>query len=74
MARRMAERDVRFIQLYHRGWDHHGSVTRDLPLQCQDVDQPQAALLKDLSVADCWMRHWLSGVVNLDGPFTVRVN
>ncbi len=48
MARRMAERDVRFIQLYHRGWDHHNSVTRDLPLQCQDVDQPQAALLKDL--------------------------
>ena len=48
MARRMAERNVRFIQLYHRGWDHHGSVTRDLPLQCQDVDQPQAALLKDL--------------------------
>lgn len=48
MARRMAERGVRFIQLYHRGWDHHGSVTRDLPLQCQDVDQPQSALLKDL--------------------------
>ncbi len=48
MARRMAERDVRFIQLYHRGWDHHGSVVKDLPLQCQDVDQAQAALLKDL--------------------------
>lgn len=48
MARRMAERDVRFIQLYHRGWDHHGSVVRDLPLQCQDVDQAQSALLKDL--------------------------
>jgi hypothetical protein len=48
MARRMAERDVRFIQLYHRGWDHHGSVTRDLPMQCEDTDQPQAALLKDL--------------------------
>lgn len=48
MARRMAERGVRFIQLYHRGWDHHGSVTRDLPLQCQDVDQAQGALLKDL--------------------------
>jgi hypothetical protein len=48
MARRMAERDVRFIQLYHRGWDHHGSVTRDLPKQCEDTDQPQAALLKDL--------------------------
>lgn len=48
MARRMAERGVRFIQLYHRGWDHHGSVVKDLPLQCQDVDQAQAALLKDL--------------------------
>ena len=48
MARRMAERGVRFIQLYHRGWDHHASVTRDLPLQCQDVDQGQAALLRDL--------------------------
>jgi uncharacterized protein (DUF1501 family) len=48
MARRMAERGVRFIQLYHRGWDHHTSVTKDLPLQCEDVDQAQAALLKDL--------------------------
>ena len=48
MARRMAERGVRFIQLYHRGWDHHRSVPHDLPLQCQDVDQPQAALLRDL--------------------------
>jgi hypothetical protein len=48
MARRMAERGVRFIQLYHRGWDHHGSVPRDLPMQCEDVDQPQAALLRDL--------------------------
>ena len=48
MARRMAERGVRFIQLYHRGWDHHNSVTRDLPLQCQDVDRAQGALIKDL--------------------------
>lgn len=48
MARRMAERGVRFIQLYHRGWDHHGSVPKDLPMQCQDVDQAQAGLLKDL--------------------------
>lgn len=48
MARRMAERGVRFIQLYHRGWDHHGSVVKDLPMQCQDVDQAQAALLQDL--------------------------
>ena len=48
MARRMAERGVRFIQLYHRGWDHHNSVVKDLPMQCQDVDQAQAALIKDL--------------------------
>jgi hypothetical protein len=48
MARRMAERGVRFIQLYHRGWDHHGSVPKDLPLQCQDIDQAQAGLLRDL--------------------------
>ena len=39
---------MRFIQLYHRGWDHHGSVVKDLPMQCQEVDQAQAALLKDL--------------------------
>lgn len=48
MARRMAERGVRFIQLYHRGWDHHGSVPKDLPMQCRDVDRGQAALLIDL--------------------------
>ncbi|MBM3788066.1 MAG: DUF1501 domain-containing protein [Acidobacteria bacterium] len=48
LARRMAERGVRFIQLYHMGWDHHESVPRQLPPQCQDVDQPSAALVKDL--------------------------
>lgn len=48
MARRMAERGIRFIQLYHRGWDHHFRVHKDLPLQCQDVDHAQAGLLKDL--------------------------
>jgi len=48
LARRLAERGVRFIQLYHRGWDAHGNVPRDLPAQCKDVDQPQAALVRDL--------------------------
>ena len=48
LARRLAERGVRFIQLYHRGWDSHSNVPRDLPTQCKDVDQPQAALLQDL--------------------------
>jgi hypothetical protein len=48
LARRMAERGVRFIQLYHVGWDHHKNIPLDLPLMCNDVDQPTAALLMDL--------------------------
>jgi hypothetical protein len=48
LARRMAERDVRFIQLYHRGWDQHYNLPSDLRLQCRDVDQPCAALIRDL--------------------------
>jgi uncharacterized protein (DUF1501 family) len=48
LARRMAERGVRFIQLYHRGWDQHYNLPSDLRLQCGDVDQPAAALLRDL--------------------------
>ncbi|MDP6111619.1 MAG: DUF1501 domain-containing protein, partial [Planctomycetota bacterium] len=48
LARRMAERNVRFIQLFHRGWDHHSRLPQNLIGQCRDVDQPTAALLKDL--------------------------
>ncbi|MEM6979752.1 MAG: DUF1501 domain-containing protein [Planctomycetota bacterium] len=48
MARRMAERGVRFTQIFHRGWDQHGQLPRDLPKQCRDVDQPSAGLLTDL--------------------------
>jgi hypothetical protein len=48
LARRLAERGVRFIQLYHRGWDQHYNLPSDLRLQCGDVDQPCAALLRDL--------------------------
>jgi hypothetical protein len=48
LARRMAERGVRCIQLYHRGWDMHGGLPENLPKQCHDVDQPQAALIADL--------------------------
>ena len=48
MARRMLERGVRFVQLYHRGWDLHGGLPVNIPKQCQDIDQPQAALIKDL--------------------------
>ncbi|WP_442508134.1 DUF1501 domain-containing protein [Novipirellula sp. SH528] len=48
LARRMAERGVRFIQLFHRGWDHHKQLPANLRGQCKDVDQPTTALLRDL--------------------------
>ena len=48
LARRMAERGVRFIQLMHRGWDQHGNLPAQIRGQCQDVDRPTAALVKDL--------------------------
>lgn len=48
LARRMAERNVRFIQLFHRGWDHHTRLPENLQGQCKDVDQPTAALIQDL--------------------------
>lgn len=48
LARKMAERGVRFIQLMHRGWDQHSSLPAQIRGQCQDVDQPAAALVKDL--------------------------
>jgi uncharacterized protein (DUF1501 family) len=48
LARRLAERDVRFIQLYHRGWDAHGNLPREIRGQTKAVDQAQAALIIDL--------------------------
>ncbi|HEX5103910.1 MAG TPA: DUF1501 domain-containing protein, partial [Pirellulaceae bacterium] len=48
LARRMAERGVRFIQLMHRGWDQHSSLPQQIRGQCSDVDRPSAALIKDL--------------------------
>ncbi len=48
MARRLAERGVRFVQLMHAGWDQHGSVTTELYTQCKDTDQPSAGLVQDL--------------------------
>ena len=48
LARRLAERDVRFIQLYHRGWDHHGNLPTAIESLAKDVDQASAALVTDL--------------------------
>ena len=50
LARRLAERNVKFIQVFIRGWDQHGDLPRDLPMQCRDVDQPTAALIQDLKM------------------------
>jgi len=48
LARRLAERGVRFIQLYHRAWDHHGDIEGGMKSAAQDVDQASAALVRDL--------------------------
>ena len=48
MARRLAEKGVRFSQIFHRGWDQHGVLPKDLPNQCKDVDQASYALITDL--------------------------
>jgi len=48
LARRMIERGVRFVQIYHNNWDTHANVAGRLPMQCKDVDQPCYALIQDL--------------------------
>jgi len=48
LTRRLIERDVRVVQILHRGWDQHGSLPAQIKNQCMDVDQPTAALIKDL--------------------------
>jgi len=52
MARRMIERGVRFVQLYHRGWDHHGDLVPYMEVCCRLCDGPSAALIKDLKQRD----------------------
>jgi hypothetical protein len=52
LARRLAERGVRFIQLYHQGWDQHGNLAGGIRNQCQQTDQPSAALIQDLKERD----------------------
>ena len=52
LARRLAERDVKFVQLYHQGWDQHGGLPAGISRQCSETDQPTAALLEDLKQRD----------------------
>jgi uncharacterized protein (DUF1501 family) len=49
LARRLAERGVRFIQLYHQDWDHHGGLKVGIRSECKQTDQPAAALVQDLA-------------------------
>ncbi|MCA9033360.1 MAG: DUF1501 domain-containing protein, partial [Planctomycetaceae bacterium] len=61
LARRMVERGVRFVQMFHRGWDQHFNVAGDLPKQCRDIDQPSWALVQDLKqrgLLDDTLVHW----------------
>jgi hypothetical protein len=48
LARKLLEKDVRFVQLYHQGWDHHGALPKSMEDQCKQIDRPTAALLTDL--------------------------
>ena len=48
LARRLAEKGVKFIQLYHRGWDHHDHLPKNIPIPCKETDQASAALIIDL--------------------------
>ena len=52
LARRLAERGVRFIQLYHKDWDHHGNIKRDVAGTAEEVDRGAAALIQDLKQRD----------------------
>lgn len=48
LARKLSESGVRFVQLYHQGWDQHGNLVNEMPLQAQDTDRASAALIRDL--------------------------
>ena len=57
MARRLAERGVRFIQLYHQDWDHHGSLPSGLRRECKQTDQATAALITDLALPNLKLQY-----------------
>ena len=69
LARRLVERGVRFVQLYHTDWDHHGdpgqTLNRDLDQVCRDIDQPCAALIRDLKARGLLdSTRWSSGAAS----------
>jgi uncharacterized protein (DUF1501 family) len=54
LARRLVEKGVRFVQIYHNNWDHHGNLAGRMPDQCRDVDQPCWGLIQDLKRKGLW--------------------
>ncbi len=73
LARRLVERGVRFVQLFHRGWDQHSLVVNDIRRQVQTVDQPYAALLRDLKHGTaCSTIPWSSGAASSAAPPMAR--
>ncbi len=74
MARRLCERGVRFVQLFHRGWDQHLELPKNIALQCGMTDRPTAALVRDLKQRGLLDDTSWSGVENSDEQFTVRGN
>jgi hypothetical protein len=74
MARRLAERGVKFIQLYHQGWDQHGGLKSGISRQCKETDQASAALIKDLKQRGMLDETLVVWAENLGEPTTLRAN
>ena len=58
LARRLAEQGVRFVQIYHPGWDQHGGLKAGITQQCQETDQATAACCRTWRSGECWRTRW----------------
>ena len=75
LARRLAERGVRFIQLYHRGWDNHGGLPLNIPKQCKRHRSAAGRADSGSEAARaCWTRRSSSGAANSAAPFMARAD
>ena len=72
LARRLAERGVRFIQLFHRGWDQHTHLPKQIAGQCRDTDKPRPPWSRTSSSAACSTTRWWSGAASSAGRSTAR--
>ena len=74
MARRLVERGVRFVQIYHRGWDVHAFAPEVLPAQARDVDRAAWALIQDLKERGLFEDTLVIWAASSDGPSTPKAN